>query len=91
MHIPVGVAQNRASKVLTAQQANSLQVAILNLFVTLKSRFSNLVIGVISRESVKKAFSNGIIASQIVGYLTSHAHSEMRRKVGRPVPWLYLC
>lgn len=43
---------------------NPLQIAILNLFITLKSRFPNLVVGAITRESVKKALANGITADQ---------------------------
>lgn len=44
---------------------NPLQIAVLNLFVTLKSRFPNLVVGAITRESVKKALANGITAEQV--------------------------
>lgn len=46
---------------------NPLQTAVLNLFVTLKSRFPNLVVGSITRDSVKRALMNGITADQ-VGY-----------------------
>jgi len=48
---------------------NPLQTAVLNLFVTLKSRFPNLVVGAITRESVKKALANGITADQVRSYL----------------------
>ncbi|CCM04320.1 uncharacterized protein FIBRA_06491 [Fibroporia radiculosa] len=58
---------------------NPLQIAVLNLFVTLKSRFPNLVIGAITRESVKKALANGITADQIISYLTAHAHPQMHK------------
>ena len=44
---------------------NPLQAAVLNLFVTLKYRFPNLVVGSVTRESVKKALSNGITADQV--------------------------
>ncbi|OCH94822.1 transcription factor Tfb2 [Obba rivulosa] len=64
---------------LYAYTDNPLQIAVLNLFVTLKSRFPNLVIGAITRESVKKALANGITAEQIISYLTTHAHHQMRR------------
>ncbi|KZT07609.1 transcription factor Tfb2 [Laetiporus sulphureus 93-53] len=64
---------------LYAYTDNPLQIAILNLFVTLKSRFPNLVIGAITRESVKKALANGITADQIISYLTAHAHPQMRK------------
>ncbi|PAV16108.1 transcription factor Tfb2 [Pyrrhoderma noxium] len=58
---------------------NPLQTAVLNLFVTLKYRFPNLVVGSVTRESVKKALSNGITADQIIKYLTTHAHPQMRK------------
>lgn len=44
---------------------NPLQTAVLNLFATLKSRFPNLVVGSITRDSVKKALANGISADQV--------------------------
>ncbi|KAJ7650868.1 transcription factor Tfb2-domain-containing protein [Roridomyces roridus] len=58
---------------------NPLQTAVLNLFVTLKYRFPNLVVGSITRDSVKKALSNGISAEQIISYLMAHAHPQMRK------------
>jgi len=44
---------------------NPLQTAVLNLFVSLKYRFPNLVVGMITRDSVKKALMNGITADQV--------------------------
>ncbi|KAF7796029.1 hypothetical protein EIP86_007198 [Pleurotus ostreatoroseus] len=80
---------------LYAYTDNPLQTAVLNLFVSLKSRFPNLVVGAITRESVKKALANGITADQvgclsvavrgfaeifqIISYLTTHAHPQMRK------------
>ena len=64
---------------LYAYTSNPLQISILNLFVSMKTRFPNLVIGVITRESIRSALSNGITAEQIIGYLTSHAHPQMYR------------
>jgi len=64
---------------LYAYTDNPLQVAVLNLFVALKSRFPNLVVGALSRESVKRALDNGITADQIISYLTTHAHPMMRK------------
>ncbi|KAJ8468995.1 hypothetical protein ONZ45_g17038 [Pleurotus djamor] len=49
---------------LYAYTDNPLQTAVLNLFVTLKYRFPNLVVGTITRESVKKALQNGITSDQ---------------------------
>ena len=44
---------------------NPLQTAVLNLFMTLKYRFPNLVVGSLNRDSVKKALANGITADQV--------------------------
>ncbi|KAG8930978.1 RNA polymerase II transcription factor B 52 kDa subunit [Tulasnella sp. 418] len=64
---------------LYAYTDNPLQTAVLNLFVNLKSRFPNLVTGLITRESVKRALSNGITAEQIISYLVTHAHPQMHK------------
>ncbi|KAI8914210.1 transcription factor Tfb2-domain-containing protein [Gorgonomyces haynaldii] len=53
------------------------QIAILGLFVSMKTRFPNMVVGLLNRDSVKEAFDNGITADQIISYLTSHAHPQM--------------
>lgn len=58
---------------------NPLQTAVLNLFITMKYRFPNLVVGMLTRESVRKALGNGISADQIISYLTTHAHPQMRK------------
>lgn len=64
---------------LYAYTNSPLQIAILNLFVHLKSRFSNLVTGQLTRESIRKALVSGITAEQIISYLESHAHPQLRR------------
>jgi transcription initiation factor TFIIH subunit 4 len=46
---------------------NPLQTAVLNLFVSLKYRFPNLVVGSITRDSVRRALNNGISADQVRG------------------------
>ena len=58
-----------------------LQIAILNLFVSLKLRFINMVTGVITRESVRQAFAHGITAEQIIYFIRSNAHPQMRKQV----------
>lgn len=45
----------------------------------MKYRFPNLVVGMLTRESVRKALGNGISADQIISYLTTHAHPQMRK------------
>ncbi|VVT46025.1 uncharacterized protein SAPINGB_P001009 [Magnusiomyces paraingens] len=64
---------------LYAYTNSPLQIAVLNLFVHLKSRFANMVAGNITRESVRSAFMNGIKADQIIQYLTVHAHPQMAK------------
>ncbi|KAH3680666.1 hypothetical protein WICPIJ_008178 [Wickerhamomyces pijperi] len=64
---------------LYAYTNSPLQIAILNLFVHLKSRFANLVTGQITRESVRKALLNGITAEQMIAYLETHAHPQLRK------------
>ncbi|RKP26752.1 transcription factor Tfb2-domain-containing protein [Syncephalis pseudoplumigaleata] len=58
-----------------------LQIAVLSLFCTMRSRFQNMVCGAITRESIRSALANGITSDQIVTYLTTHAHPLMRQKI----------
>lgn len=50
---------------------NPLEIAVLNLFITMKYRFPNLVVGMLTRESVRKALSNGISAEQVCQQFSS--------------------
>lgn len=59
---------------------SNLQVALLGLFTELLYRFPNLVVGVMTRDSVRQAFRGGITADQIISYLEQHAHSNMLLK-----------
>lgn len=63
---------------LYAYTNSPLEIAILNLFVTLKTRFSNMVCGQITRELIREALTNGITADQIIKFLETHAHPQMR-------------
>ncbi|KKY24439.1 putative tfiih and nucleotide excision repair factor 3 complexes subunit [Phaeomoniella chlamydospora] len=62
-----------------AYTSSPLQIALLGLFVNLRSRHPNLVTGKMSKRSVQRAVQNGITADQIISYLSSHAHPQMRR------------
>ncbi|KAI9607452.1 hypothetical protein H4Q26_005974 [Puccinia striiformis f. sp. tritici PST-130] len=62
-----------------AYTSNPLQIAVLNLFLSLRYRFPNLVVGAVTRESIKSALSNGITADQVIIYLHTHAHPQMRK------------
>jgi transcription initiation factor TFIIH subunit 4 len=66
-----------------AYTKSNLQIALLSLFAQMDYRLPNMVVGLITRESVREAFKNGITADQILGYLYLHAHPQMRKK--RPV------
>ena len=55
-----------------------LEIAILNLFVQMKTRFSNMVCGQITRESIRNALYNGITSDQIIKFLETHAHPQMK-------------
>lgn len=48
-----------------------------------------MVMAVLSRDSVREAFKNGITADQIILFLTSHAHAEMRKQVRRIIAFCY--
>ncbi|KAG7301158.1 hypothetical protein JYU34_014006 [Plutella xylostella] len=60
-----------------AYSQSTLQVALLGLFTELIYRFPNLVVGVLTRESVRLALRGGITAQQIIHYLDQHAHPQM--------------
>lgn len=63
---------------LYAYTQSPLEIAILNLFVQLKTRFANMVLGQITRESIRNALYNGITADQVIKFLETHAHPQMR-------------
>nr|XP_023021362.1 general transcription factor IIH subunit 4 [Leptinotarsa decemlineata] len=66
---------------------SNLQVALVGLFTELMYRFPNLVVGVITRDSVRQALRGGITADQIIGFLKQHAHPQMlEAEVKQPLP-----
>ncbi|KAL2002249.1 hypothetical protein VTN02DRAFT_365 [Thermoascus thermophilus] len=64
---------------LYAYTSSPLQISLIALFTTLKYRFPNLVTGKITRQSVRRAVEMGITADQIISYLSTHAHPQMRK------------
>lgn len=64
---------------LYAYTSSPLQISLIALFTTLKYRFPNLVTGKITRQSIRRAVEMGITADQIISYLSTHAHPQMRR------------
>lgn len=64
---------------LYAYTSSPLQISLISLFTNLKYRFPNLVTGKITRQSVRRAIEIGITAEQIISYLHSHAHPQLRK------------
>lgn len=57
---------------------SKLQISLLGLFTEMLYRFPNVVVGVLTRDSIRQAFRGGINAKQIISYLEQHAHPRVR-------------
>ena len=66
---------------LYAYTSSTLQIAILGLFARLSIRFPNMVAGKVTRESIRRAVDMGITSDQIISFLTTHAHPQMKKSV----------
>lgn len=66
-----------------AYTSSPLQIALLSLFVSLKSRHPNLVTGKLTKSSVQKAVRLGITADQIINFLSTNAHPSMRAEAAK--------
>ena len=64
-----------------AYTSSPLQIAVLALFTKLSTRFPNMVSGRITRESIRRAIATGITSDQIISYLSTHAHPQMRKQI----------
>ncbi|MCJ1236812.1 RNA polymerase II transcription factor B 52 kDa subunit [Varicellaria rhodocarpa] len=62
-----------------AYTSSQLQIAILQLFTRLSTRYPNMVSGKITRESIRRAVSMGITSEQIIRFLGTHAHPQMKK------------
>lgn len=58
--------------------SSTLHILLLSLFVKLHYRLPNLVVGSITRESIRTALINGITAQQILDFLEINAHPQMK-------------
>lgn len=65
---------------LYAYTSSPLLISILSLFATLHTRYPNLVTAKITKTSVQNAIVAGITSTQIIDYLTAHAHPVLRRQ-----------
>lgn len=70
---------------LYAYTDSRLQIALIALFCEVHYRFPNIVIGLITRDSVRQALRGGISAQQIINYLLMHAHPTIRDSEN-PIP-----
>eukprot|EP00921_Rhytidocystis_pertsovi_P003071 GHVQ01005118.1.p1 GENE.GHVQ01005118.1~~GHVQ01005118.1.p1 ORF type:complete len:689 (+),score=60.57 GHVQ01005118.1:272-2338(+) len=62
---------------------STLQVSILAHLCDLQSRTPNLVVGLLTRESVLAAYKTGITAEQIIRFLNTHAHPSLHERRGK--------
>lgn len=53
---------------------------MLSLFLDLRTRLPNVIIGVITRESMRRALATGIKGRQVLDFLKCHAHPVVRRR-----------
>lgn len=63
-----------------AYTSSVLQIAILQLFVRLATRYPNMISGKITRGSIRRAVMMGITADQIISFISTHAHPQMRKR-----------
>ena len=59
-----------------------LQLAILNTFTEPDGAFSDMVMSILTRNSVRRAFELGITAGQIVAFMRSNSHPIAVEKFG---------
>jgi transcription initiation factor TFIIH subunit 4 len=73
---------------LCAYTTSELHVSMLALFCDVQTirRLPNVVFMIITRDSVKSAFSLGVKAEQILRFLEKHAHPKLRGSSGSPIP-----
>jgi transcription initiation factor TFIIH subunit 4 len=73
---------------LCAYTTSELHVSMLGLFCDVNTirRLPNVVFMVITRDSIKYAFSLGIQAKQMLRFLEKHAHPKLRANGGSPIP-----
>lgn len=70
---------------LYAYTDNRLQIALIALFCELHYRFPNVVIGLITRDSIRAALKSGMTSQQIIDYLVMHVHPTVKESEN-PIP-----
>lgn len=73
---------------LCAYTTSELHVSMLGLFCDVQTirRMPNVVFMVMTRDSIKAAFTLGIQAQQILRFLEKHAHPKLRKGSAPPIP-----
>jgi transcription initiation factor TFIIH subunit 4 len=73
---------------LCAYTTSELHISMLALFCDVQTirRLPNVVFMIITRESVKSAFSLGVKAEQIIRFLEKHAHPKVRNGGDSSIP-----
>ncbi|TFJ87035.1 hypothetical protein NSK_001369 [Nannochloropsis salina CCMP1776] len=71
---------------LVAYTSSSLHVEMLRIFTDVRCRLPNVVIGFITRASVRRAMASGITAATILSFLKTHTHVAVRTGKGRLLP-----
>ncbi|CAI5448812.1 unnamed protein product [Caenorhabditis angaria] len=61
---------------LYAYTSSPLQLAILSTFTEMTYRFNDMSVGMLTRESVRRALQVGITAAQIISFLRTNAHPQ---------------
>ena len=64
-----------------AYVTSELYLAILRIFVEINILLPNAILGRITRAKSKEAFNRGITSSQIMHFLTAHAHPKVKDRV----------
>ncbi|XP_076039109.1 general transcription factor IIH subunit 4 marionette isoform X2 [Oratosquilla oratoria] len=63
-----------------AYTTSELQISLLSIFCDIECRFPNLVVSSITRQSIRRALTNGIGAEQIISFLKQHCHPQMYKQ-----------
>ena len=64
-----------------AYTTSVLQEQVLRLFTEIDYKLPHMLIGVMTRKSIRRALTTGITATQIIDYLYMHAHPQVSRVV----------
>lgn len=63
---------------LYAYTDSRLQIALIALFCEIHYRFPNIVIGLVTRDSIRQALKSGMSSQQIINYLNMHIHPTVK-------------